>query len=855
MFRKQNAFYTFLFWVVSISLGASAVSATTKPNSEATAVYLPIVTASLPPIIPDTTNILSDTSTQYLTNISEDGTIFVFAHATPELNNVAIGEVIMSESTPLAPNGFLRKVTAISNTSGQVVITTVQATLEEAIQQGELHIHHELSPEDIQSGLQSNGVVLTRQSTLQNSFSFQISDVVIYDEDNNSNTTNDQIVANGNINLEIAYDFDLRVQSWHLEELHFISTSTETSELIIESTLEKPLLDVEVLLANYDLAPFTVQIGVFPVTIKPKLSIHLGTNGSVQAGVSTGVTQEATWVSGVTYTNENWHSMSEFDNSFNYVPPTVTAELNMKAYTGAKLDLLIQGIVGPYAKVNLSLQLEVDPLATPWWELYGGLNVPVGVKIEIFSHFIASYEITAIDYRFLLAQSESSAEWARAYHDNVNHDSLGSGSVIQSTNDGGYIVASGTYPIDVSSSGNISVLKLYSDGSLAWRYEYGGNTMESVTAIQEIPDGGYILLGTAESDTKIWLLRLDALGSILWQKTYAYHTYNRAFSLQLTPEGGYIITGDTYNYLGEDREAWALKLHSDGTIVWQKLYGGALGDSLSQIQNTIDGGYLAIGSTESFAPGAEYNPALWALKLSAIGEISWQKTYSNTTNMLLEVHSKKSYRDRWVQHSEALGSGGHIIINGSQLLKIDDTGAVIWGKTYQEIGGSTVSLASVAENTDSSFLLVGWLPSIEFMSDDIWIGKIDDTGEIIWQTTLGENVNRAYWASSGQSAGNNYVVTGSRSYGPGDYELLVFKFNEFGEITNCNLCSTGGVTTASISLDPMSSSATSLTTTITPENSSIIRQIVSTEVVTLCGENLVPLHESPSFLATFGGSK
>jgi len=223
--------------------------------------------------------------------------------------------------------------------------------------------------------------------------------------------------------------------------------------------------------------------------------------------------------------------------------------------------------------------------------------------------------------------------------------------------------------------------------------------------------------------------------------------------------------------------------------------------------------------------------------------------------MLLEVHSKKSYRDRWVQHSEALGSGGHIIINGSQLLKIDDTGAVIWGKTYQEIGGSTVSLASVAENTDSSFLLVGWLPSIEFMSDDIWIGKIDDTGEIIWQTTLGENVNRAYWASSGQSAGNNYVVTGSRSYGPGDYELLVFKFNEFGEITNCNLCSTGGVTTASISLDPMSSSATSLTTTITPENSSIIRQIVSTEVVTLCGENLVPLHESPSFLATFGGSK
>ena len=64
-------------------------------------------------------------------------------------------------------------------------------------------------------------------------------------------------------------------------------------------------------------------------------------------------------------------------------------------------------MTGPYAKVNAYLKLHADVSETPWWKLYGGLEIPVGVKVEVLSRVVVSYETTAIDYRLLLAQAES----------------------------------------------------------------------------------------------------------------------------------------------------------------------------------------------------------------------------------------------------------------------------------------------------------------------------------------------------------------------------------------------------------------------------------------------------------------
>jgi hypothetical protein len=52
-------------------------------------VYLPLVgrntSSSLPPIIPDTTNVLDAATGQHLTSVSADGSTFTFDQSTPAL--------------------------------------------------------------------------------------------------------------------------------------------------------------------------------------------------------------------------------------------------------------------------------------------------------------------------------------------------------------------------------------------------------------------------------------------------------------------------------------------------------------------------------------------------------------------------------------------------------------------------------------------------------------------------------------------------------------------------------------------------------------------------------------------------
>jgi formylglycine-generating enzyme required for sulfatase activity len=142
------------------------------------------------------------------------------------------------------------------------------------------------------------------------------------------------------------------------------------------------------------------------VVLTPVLTVNVGADGSVHVGVSTSVTQQETLTIGLEYEQGNWTHINAISNSFQHVLPTLSTGLDLKGYVKPQLTLMLYGVAGPYAAMEAYLQLEADPLATPWWELYGGLAVPIGVRIEIFSQIVAGYETTLIDNRVLLAQAD-----------------------------------------------------------------------------------------------------------------------------------------------------------------------------------------------------------------------------------------------------------------------------------------------------------------------------------------------------------------------------------------------------------------------------------------------------------------
>ena len=328
---------------------------------------------------------------------------------TPELAAVAPGEIMVAGTSDAAPDGFLRRVTAVNTSGGQVVVQTQAATLEDAIQQGEINLNQRLSPTNTQAIQIAPGVTLLPASIVSPAASFYVKfdDAVVYDDDGNPATTDDQVLASGSIELEPTVDFRLRIQDWEIEDLYFALTAQETAALNFEVKLEKSLIKKEKRLGEpIQLPKITVKVGRLPLVFTPVLTFHVGIDGSAHVRVVTGVEQVLTATAGAKYAGGAWEPVSGLSNHFAFTPPTIEAGLDFKGYANTRLQLLLYGFVGPYASVGPYLKLVADPCATPWWQLYGGLEVPVGVRVDLLGYkTIASHELLAIGTKYMLAQA------------------------------------------------------------------------------------------------------------------------------------------------------------------------------------------------------------------------------------------------------------------------------------------------------------------------------------------------------------------------------------------------------------------------------------------------------------------
>ena len=63
-----------------------------------------------------------------------------------------------------------------------------------------------------------------------------------------------------------------------------------------------------------------------------------------------------------------------------------------------------------------------------------------------------------------------------------------------------------------------------------------------------------------------------------WARTYGGSDAESAEAIQQTSDGGYIVAGRTRSFGAGNYDTWVLKLNSDGSIAWQKTYGGRDGD-------------------------------------------------------------------------------------------------------------------------------------------------------------------------------------------------------------------------------------------------------------------------------------
>ncbi|MCJ7581540.1 MAG: hypothetical protein MUP98_13520 [Candidatus Aminicenantes bacterium] len=312
-----------------------------------------------------------------------------------------------------------------------------------------------------------------------------------------------------------------------------------------------------------------------------------------------------------------------------------------------------------------------------------------------------------------------------------------------------------------------------------WVKSYGGVYDEIANSVQQTLDGGYIVAGYTESfsvgvsESDVWILKLSASGEIEWEMVYGGNEYDKAYSIEQTLDGGYIVAGETQSFGAGGGDFWILKLSFLGDIEWQKTYGGDNMEMAASVQQTLDGGYIVAGETQSF--GAEGN-VFWILKLSSIGDIEWQKTFGQSGFFDEEVSIQQTSDGGYIVAGDYLFSGEEIIV-----IKLSPQGEIEWQKAYG--GSGWDSFHSMGLTVDGGYIVAGRTESFgQGGRASIWIFKLSHSGEIDWQKTYGGADNFSAYSIE-QTLDGGYIVAGdNRLFGANPSNLWIIKLWNNGDV-------------------------------------------------------------------------
>ena len=377
-----------------------------------------------------------------------------------------------------------------------------------------------------------------------------------------------------------------------------------------------------------------------------------------------------------------------------------------------------------------------------------------------------------------------------------------SAQAVVATPNGGFAVLGHTQSEDgdleekTNASFDLWLLQFDAQGDLLWDRTYGGVGNERAADLVLRPEGGFVLLGSQENleigspNPDLWVLGVDANGTLQWEQSFGYSGADYGTQLLATKEGSYLLSGvldvTASNGLGNKKRTrkhaggdyWVLKLDRSGQLLWRNYFGGLQTDTPYGLAETMDGGYLIVGSSDSADTDITNNIGsydAWVVKINEDGQKLWERNYGGS-------QIDNAYGIRPAEN------GSFVLIGDSRSTDLprapNKGGADLWfweiasdGTLLNEktFGGSSFEVGhSIERITNKQWLIAGSSRSSEgdLMvnqgQNDLWTLVLDNKGEqVLWQQTLGgSQIDFAYDAT--QLSNGTVVTVGESSSADGD---------------------------------------------------------------------------------------
>jgi len=215
-----------------------------------------------------------------------------------------------------------------------------------------------------------------------------------------------------------------------------------------------------------------------------------------------------------------------------------------------------------------------------------------------------------------------------------------------------------------------------------------------------------------------------------------------------------------------------LSLGTGAQELFANSYGGSGTEWAYSLQQTPDGGYILSGPSSTSSAGS-YD--FWIVKLDAAGAVSWQKTLGGSSDdipngMLQTADGGYLLAGR----TSSYGAGGLDL----WVVKLDASGNIVWQKSYGG-SGSYDAAYSVRQAADGGYFLAGWTNSYG-SGYEMWLLKLDASGNSVWQKAYGGSGSEFAYASCPSSDGGFVVAGSTSSSGAGSNDFWVIKVDSSG---------------------------------------------------------------------------
>ncbi|MFT4525102.1 MAG: hypothetical protein ACI9FU_001909 [Granulosicoccus sp.] len=305
--------------------------------------------------------------------------------------------------------------------------------------------------------------------------------------------------------------------------------------------------------------------------------------------------------------------------------------------------------------------------------------------------------------------------------------------VVQDIN-GDYIVSGTSGSLQDQTNAQAFLFRVDSLGGWKWMKYYGTDQVDNGQNLALMDNGDLGICGYSDgnrpNDYDIFLIRTNNNGDELWMKFYGGDSWDIANQVKKTSDDGFIVAGKTFSFGNGGSDAYLIRTDSDGDTLWTRTFGGPDDDEFHSVVPTMDGGFVAIGYTETNTYGMK---DAYLVKVDQNGNHLWDKHFGGFRDDIGHSIDETAIGDLiWTgeDHSDP-GSNGN---SDMAVYRLTADGDSIHSSVQTNYGGGMFDEIPyvIHPTTDNGYITAGFTQGFWVDMNDFMLMRTNDNCQFSW---------------------------------------------------------------------------------------------------------------------------